>query len=362
MRIIDRYVLREFVHSFIYCIIAFIFLYIIADLFNFIDEMLRNHVPVTTILLYYGTFIPTIFVQAAPMAVLLATIYTLTNFKKSNELTAMRISGVSLLSIIKPILYTAALICITVFVINDRVVPELMPISSGIRDSEIREVGKKEEKVIIEDIAIFGAENRIIYAKSFNRKTNELKDVIIHQNDEDHNLAFKFSAQSATWDGSRWVFRNGTTYKLDLAGYILGKPHPFKIKAIKLKETPDDFVKKGRHPEFMNYRQLREYINKFSIKNSATKRKLLVDLYYKTAFPLASLIVIFVAAPMALMIQRGGLLIGMGISIIIGVVFYVVQAICIALGKGGILPPIISVWLANVFFVGLGFYLMKRCR
>ena len=63
MQIMDRYILRGYVQSLIYCIVAFIFLYIVVDLFNYIDEMMKNNVPVNTVFLYYGTFTPTIFVQ-----------------------------------------------------------------------------------------------------------------------------------------------------------------------------------------------------------------------------------------------------------------------------------------------------------
>ena len=85
MKIMDRYILKEFIKALIYCLTAFIFLYIIADLFTYIDEMIRNRVTVRTALVYYGTFVPTIFVQVSPMAALLATIYTLSNLKRYNE-------------------------------------------------------------------------------------------------------------------------------------------------------------------------------------------------------------------------------------------------------------------------------------
>ena len=184
----ERYILKEFISSLTYCLATFIFLYIIADLFTYIDEMIRNSVPTSTIIIYYGTFVPTIFVQVAPIAVLLATIYTLSNLKKHNELTAMRASGISLWKIMRPLFFAAALLSLSVHVVNERVVPELMPISSQIREERIRNTDRKKPATEIKNIAIFGEENRIIYARSFNTKTNELRDIIIHQNDENQNL------------------------------------------------------------------------------------------------------------------------------------------------------------------------------
>lgn len=361
MRIIDRYILKEFIHSFIYCLVAFIFLYIIVDLFNYIDEMIRNRIAANTILLYYGTFIPTIFVQIAPMAVLLATVYTLTNFKKSNELTAMRISGVSLWRILRPLLFAAALVSISVFIVNDRVVPELMPISSEIRKERIREMDKKR-KTIIKNVAIFAEDNRIIYAKSFNIKKNVLNDIIIHQSNKEQNLVMKLSAKRGYWEDGKWIFEKGTTYRLDKSGDIIGTPHPFRKRIMDIKEKPKDFARKSVQPEFMNYKQLKTYIDRFSAKSSTTKTKLLVDLYYKTSLPFISLVVIFVASPFAFAMQRGGLLIGIGISILIGLVFYGIQAVCLAMGKAGALEPLLSAWLTNILFLVGGLFLMKKCR
>ena len=358
----DRYILREFFHALIYCIVAFISLYIIADLFNYIDEMIRNHLTVRTVFIYYATFIPTIFVQIAPMAALLATIYTLSNFKKYNEITAMRVSGVSLWRITKPILFASALLSIAVFVVNEKVVPEFMPISAKIREVKIREIGKKDKKTVIKNVAIFADGNRIIYARQFDIDKNELEDIIVHQNDEHQNLIMKLSAEKGHWVGERWIFENGTSYKLDRSGYITGPPSRFRKKIMEIEERPKDFIRKNKRIEFMSYKQLKSYIDKFSAETSATKTKLLVDLYYKTSLPFICLVIIFIATPFAFMVQRGGVLIGIGMSILIGFIFYSVHAVSLAMGKAGILPPLFSAWFSNVFFFVAGLYFMKKCR
>ena len=362
MQIMDRYILKSFLLSLLYCLAAFIVLYIIVDLFNYIDEMIRNQVPVETVLLYYGTFIPTIFVQSAPMAALLAAIYTLSNLKRHNELTAMRSSGVSLWKVIKPLIFMAALLGICVFAVNDRVVPELLPISSQIREDKIKEIEPDKEKGAIENVAVFGSPNRIIYARSFDMRKKELKDIIVHQNDANQNLVMKVSAERGYWENGKWIFENGTTYRLNEAGYIIGTPASFNRKAMDIKEKPNYFAQKGNLPEFMSFRQLKIYIERFAVRSSTTTRKLLVDLYYKTSLPFISLSILFVASPFAFMMQRGGIFIGLGLSMLLGVAFFSIQAICLALGKAGILPPLVSAWLANIIFLTAGVYFMNQCR
>ena len=90
MKLIERYILKYFLPSFLWCLTIFLSLYIILDMFGYMDEIIRERVPLGTLIYYYLAFAPFIFVQTAPIAVLLATIYNLSNLNKNNEITAMK--------------------------------------------------------------------------------------------------------------------------------------------------------------------------------------------------------------------------------------------------------------------------------
>ena len=90
--------------------------------------------------------------------------------------------------------------------------------------------------------------------------------------------------------------------------------------------------------------------------------KLLVDLYNKVSFPLISLVIVLAGIPFAMTSRRGGALLGVGISIAISLIYYGIIAISIALGKGGIIPPLVASWSANFIFASLGLYFVSRLR
>ena len=83
-------------------------------------------------------------------------------------------------------------------------------------------------------------------------------------------------------------------------------------------------------------------------------------LFRSVAFPFISLIIIMVAAPFALLTMRGGVMVGIGMSIAIGLLYYAVIAISLAFGKAGIFAPIVAAWFGNVVFAGLGIYLLNK--
>jgi len=361
MKIIERYILKEFIASVFYCIAVFIFLYVMADLFNYLDEMMKNQVSLNSILTYYLNSTPSIFVQVTPVAVLLSTAYVLSNLNRNNEITALRASGVSLWSIIRPILVAGFLLSLLVFIVNDKIVPPSFEVSNKIRQEEIRDVKKDGQKEkILENVALYGSDNRMIYAKYFDPRKNTLKEIIILEHDKDQNIKSKSSAEEARWRNNKWVFRDFYTYSLDKKGDIIGTSID-EEKTIGLKETPEDFKKLKWRTEYMNFAELREYISRFSGSGIKTIKVLSVDLHYKISFAFVSLIVIVVAAPLSLVVKRGGgLLIGIGISIAVVLTYYAVSSICLALGKAGFFPPFIAAWMANFIFLGLGIYLMRK--
>lgn len=361
MKIIDKYMAKSFLSSFIWCLFVFVIMAVIIDIFSFIDDIVKYKIPLQSIIAFYVYYTPTIFIQVTPMATLLSTIYMLSNLNKNNEITAMKSSGISLWRILAPLFVIGFLISASTFIINDKVIPISSKISQMIRREELEKykAGDKQAK-LIENVAIYGTGNRIVFARNYDTANKKLGDIIIHEHDVSENLIFKITAQSGMWTGGAWKFYKVIIYKVNNAGKIMGKPEFFSEKVIPLKERPRDFVNREWKADFMSYKELRNYIENFRGSGMKIMKSLLVDLHYKVAFPFISLIIILAAAPFALLSLRGGVMIGIGMSIVIGLLYYAVIAISLAFGKAGIFPPMLAAWFGNIVFAGLGVYLINK--
>jgi len=360
MKIIDRYIFGKFVIPFLYCLAMFISLYIIIDLFGHLDEILREHVSLRILMSYYASFIPFIFVQSAPMSMLLSTIYLLGDLNRHNEIIAFKASGINSWKLMKVILYTGLLTSILVFAVNDRIVPKTSAISSSIKQDRIENIKKHGTGKAVKDLALYAVGNRIILVRYFDTEKNILKDLLIHQHDRRQNLTYKVTADSATWKDGKWYGRSVSTHRLDSAGRIIGDPSFYERALIEIEETPEQLLSQRWSTDLMTYGQLASYVKRFGKASAKTQRRLLVDLHHKIAFPLVNLIIILVGASFALKVKRGGALTGIGVSVIIGLGYYALMAISLALGKGGILPPFLAAWLANITFGGMGLFMMRR--
>ncbi|MFC1755519.1 LptF/LptG family permease, partial [Thermoproteota archaeon] len=129
MRILDRHTTSEFVKSLLASLAAFLFLFLIVDSFSNLDDFIRKEIPLGIIAQYYLTIIPTVVVQATPLACLLAIVYTLGKLNYNNELIAMRSGGLSIYKIIFPIILLGSILSIGIFLLSERVIPKTQEIS-----------------------------------------------------------------------------------------------------------------------------------------------------------------------------------------------------------------------------------------
>lgn len=363
MRLVDRYILRSFLAPLFYCLFIFIFTYIIIDLFGHLDEIIKEYMGLRLLLTYYIAYIPSIITQIMPIAILIATMYTLGGFARHNEITALRASGVSLWNILKPFLITAFMISLFILVINDSIVPRSTQLFLKIKEEKIEK--KKSASLprrVIKDIAIYGSGNKIIYARSYDPKIKILKDLVIHEHDKRQNITSKIRAKEARWTSTGWIGFNVTIYKLDKNGEIKGEPKFEHRGLLDIKEEPDEFQRQryNKKLETLTALELKNYIKRLSGTSSLVLQNLLIETHNRVAYPFANVIAVLIGAAFCLRTKRSSRLLGIGLGLLVALLFYGMFAVSCALGKGGILPPFISAWLSNIIFGVWGIYLINK--
>src|SRR5688572_4408672 len=96
MRLLDRYLLRELLMPFAYCLGGFLLVWISSDLFDKIGDFQEARLTALDIAEYYVVKSPELLAIVLPVALLLGLLYALTQHARHNEITAMRAAGVSL--------------------------------------------------------------------------------------------------------------------------------------------------------------------------------------------------------------------------------------------------------------------------
>lgn len=352
MRILDRYILKSALSIFFSCIFVFLFLYVIIDVLSHLEDILKQQVSLSILAQYYLVNLPIMFVQVAPFACLLSTLYTFGKLNQDNEIIAMRSSGLSIFQITKTVIIFGLLISLFIFWVSDRIVPQSLVLTQKIKVQ--MEEGKKKEKEkkleVIDNLTMYGLKNRLFFINKFYPATNTMEGITILEHDEHQNISKKIVANRGIYTDNLWKFYRCITYSFDQNGQILQEPQYFEEEIMAIPEAPHDFISQRQRPDFMTIAQLDDYIWKLSRSGASTViRNLKLDLYQRFTSPFTSMIIIFLGIPFSLMMRKRATgLSSIGLSIMVGFLYYILDAISIALGRGGILTPILAASLSHI--------------
>jgi lipopolysaccharide export system permease protein len=362
MRILDRYILKSVLLIFISCVFVFLFLYVIIDILSHLEDILKQQVSLSLLIQYYLSYLPIMFVQVAPFACLLSTLYTFGKLNHNNEIIAMRSAGLSIFQITKTVIIFGLMLSLLVFWVNDKLVVQSLALTQKIKqqmeEGSGRAQGKKQE--VIANLCVYGLRNRLFFVNKFYLATNTMEGIIILEHDEQQNITKKIVANKGVYKGELWRFHQCITYDFDRNGQVLKEPLYSEEEIMTIPETPRDFLNQRQRPDLMTIAQIDDYLWKLSRSGSTgVIRNLKVELYQRFTSPFTSLIIILLGVPFSLILKRRATgLSSIGLSIMVGFLYYILDAISIALGRGGILTPLLAVSLSHIVALVSGLYLI----
>ena len=357
MKILDRYLLREFAGYLLLGLIGIVVIFVVVDLFEKIDVFLDHHAALPLIGRYYLYRLPEWLVQVLPIALLLATFLALGQLNKFGELTAMRTSGRSLFGILAPVLVVSVASTLLSLCLSEFVVPETNRQRDEIYDQEIQ--GMRHQEVTERaDVTYLGEGGRIYYMRLYLVGEQRMHEVSL-QEFRGGALVRRIDAAEASWDGGRWVFSSG--FLREFSG-SRENVKAFKRMAVNgIVERPSDFAKETRNPGEMNFFELWSYVQKLRA-SGARVANYLVDLQVKLAFPLVNLIVVLIGAPVATRLRTQSAALGFGLSISISFCYYALLRTGQALGHSGALNPYLAGWLGDLVFGMVSAVMMTQAQ
>lgn len=368
MRILDRYILKSILVIFAGTVFTFAFLFILVDMFGNLQDYISKSVPLIVIAQYYASFLPSIIVQTSPMACLISVLFTYSSLNANNEIIAIRASGMNFWQITRPALVFALFVSAFVFLVNEKFVPQSSMMSQDIRDTQIKvsPSQKGQGKPLIHNLTFYGMKNRLFFIDTFDPNTYDLNGITIIGHDHNQNLVEKIVALKGKWTGIAWKFFNCqvTTYNSVLPN---NPPSGIRLsmeKLMDIKETPKDFLRQRIDISSMNLRQLHSYIKRFSGSGALkTINNLRVDMHNKITLPLRNFIIVLIGLPFAIMSvgkRKAMTFTSIAIALVIGFLYYVSDAVGLALAKGQALLPWEGAWLTPILFTLVALFIIFR--
>ena len=357
LRIVDRYIIFQFVKNLFFALLCFILIFILVDLFENLDKFLDNKLSFGSVAYYYLYFIPEIIRLISPIAVLLSTLFTAGSMINFNEIIAVKNAGVSLMRFMMPFILLGVIITGIAVYFNNWVVPDANKKKFFF---ERNYLGKNKPTEGLNRLYFQDSPNQLVIIDEFKEieMTANRVSILKFNPDTATMLIERIDAEKMKWENNKWVLYNATERNFAPTGEIMKSFTTILTDSLqninKLYLIPEQITRKIWKPDEMNYTELKEFVMS-QLKGGQNADKLQVDFYSKMSFPFSNLIVIIFGLSISTgSKRRKGLALQFGISILVSFVYLGFVKISQSFGYNGDLNPVFTAWLANILFAAFG--------
>jgi lipopolysaccharide export system permease protein len=351
---LDRYLVRQFLPIFFIAAFMFVFLITLIDLFANLVRFLNYEVPVKEILRVYIYYLPKGLSFAQPISLLFATAYTLGDLYTRNELTSVFSSGIPFWRFGSSLVLIGILASVFSFYFEDRVVVPTLKIKNELSRTYLRQEVRGNNS----DIVIKAREGRLVYSVDYyDDNTITLNGLSIIEKDEAGNFTALIRAPSASWTGEFWALSNALIYTWEdtlLRVRPLGETQDYR-------ESPDTFRRSSYDVETLPAREAGLLVA--DLKEAGLPFiEALTDYYHRFSYATVSMVVMILSLSMGGRFKKNILLMSLLASLLVAVVFYVMEMITMMMARLGYIPPLVGAWFPVAAFIVVGLLLLQSAK
>lgn len=352
MRIFSRYMLIRFLFLLLVTLGGAVLIFLVIDFVENTTEWLKR--PQKEIVEYYLNYIPHMMYLISPIAVLLASVFSVGNLARHLEIVAMKSAGVSPYRILSPLVFVGLLITLGMYYFNDHVLPD-----ANYKRFKLKEpIAKENEESSPESKSKFVYISPDHYTYFFDYYAADTKrgQTVTLLQDLNGDLIQRYDAQTMYWD-SVWIMENGVHREFKDSGVVATT---FDKKEMTwLKDLPTDLVNTRVYPDEMTRNDLKYRIGILKRSGESTARYE-TQLHFKESGAWVNFIMLIIGISMAIGTSRKGITKQIGLSLLIAFAYFFLIRLGLTLGENGGLPPIRGAWLGNYVFGGLALILFLR--
>jgi len=355
LRTIDWYIIKKFLGTFFFSIILLIFIIIVFDVSEHIDDFLKHDAPLKAILLnYYLNFIPHFVNLFSYLFVFISVIFFTSRMASNTEIIAILSSGISFRRLLVPYFIAALVLGLLSFLLGNFIIPYTNRGKLAFERQYIKDPKLFNDMNIHKQIS----PGTFIYMENFNIRTKvgwkfSLEDF------EGRALTYKIMADRVEYDSAtgKWKFFNYYARRVQGDAESLRSG---KMMDTILPMKPSEFLEDLEDVAVMNYFVLNDQIKKKELRGDPDIIKYKVKKYERVAFPFATLILTLIGVAVSSRRVRGGLGFSLGFGLALTFVYILFMQIFTVFATFGNFPPMLAVWVPNIIFGIISLFLAKR--
>jgi LPS export ABC transporter permease LptG len=363
--LLDSYVARQYAGILAMTVLGLLGLFYISTFLDLSDKLFKGQVTLGMLLSFLAWSTPEFLSYIVAIAVLLAGLVTVGLLTKNSELIVMRACGISIYRTAVPMVAFALLASGALLALQEYVLP-----TSNRRAEQLNHLiryGKPQPSDVLNRKWLVGLDGQIYHYQYYDPRRQEVHAMSVFRFDpKDHHLVSRRFVQKAVYvadarEGESepmWMMEKG--WLREFGGGPESRFTRFENEAA-LFEAADYFVTEAREPDLMNFTQLRNYINELRASGYNVLEHE-VGLHRKIAFPFVTLVMTLIAVPFAVTTGRRGAMYGIGVGIVLALIYWVMISVFAAFGASGVLDPMLAAWAPNLVFGAAAAYLLLTVR
>lgn len=362
MKLLDRYVLRNFIEPFLLCFFGFLAIWLIFDLSDNGPDFLQAKASTKAIARYYVMQLPQIVLISLPVGLLLALLFCLSRMSRFNEIISMLTAGRSMVRVLLPLIVVGLLLSTALLALNY----QLAPRAEAIRETAIEQINTKRKPGEVDAIKGYLFRDRMNertwFVNKFRPDSMQFEGVHITQQDASGSITRKWYAGGAIYDPRTkvWTLNRGMVVDFDEAGDI-AKIDNFEDGYRRITdwtETPSRIQSARSDARHMTVPELRAYLANnadFPAEQLAPYR---TYEQHRLALPMQCAVIVLLAGPLAIVFSRRGVIGGVAAAMALYAAFLLTTYLFLALGKGARIQSTLAAWTPNAIFFAIGLVLL----
>jgi len=355
MKILDKYILRKFIGTFIYAISLISVIIIVFDISEKIDAFVRWHVSLKSIVFdYYVNFVPYLVNLFSPLFTFIAVVFFTSRMTSRSEIISILSGGISFRRLLVPYMMGAAMIASLSLFLNHVVIPNANKTRIRFEDMYVRSQYYNLSTNIHKQIqpGVF------IYLHNYDVVRNLGVKFALERVDK-QEVRYKLMSETIMWDSVKhdWKIYNYFTRKILPGGKEVISSGMQKDSALGF--DPSEFKEKLTDVEAMDHNELNQYIAQQRLEGSNNVKYFEVEKYKRTAFPFATFILTLIGFALSSRKVRGGTGLHLGVGLLIAFSFIIFMQVSTTFAEGGFISPLVSVWIPNGIYGVIAFFMIR---
>lgn len=354
MKLLDKYILKKFLTTFVFVVLILVSVILVIDFTEKNDDFIKHNVAAGEIIFdYYLNLIPYYANMLSPITVFIATVFVTAKLASHTEIVAILSSGVSFRRLLVPYLIGSSIIAALIFVLIGWVIPNANKESVAFQIKYTKSTFTYDSR----NIHIKVAPETYVYMESYNNTANIGYNFALESIDQT-NLKSKLTSSNVRWDPEKKKWHMDS-YTLRTFNGEKETIHRGGALDTTLNLTPKDFESTYKLEQTLTLTELNRYIEEKKARGADDLEAYLIEKYERFSYPFAIIILTVIGVIVSARKARGGVGFQIALGFFLAFIFIIFVITSRSLAQVGDIPPSIAAWVPTIVFTCIGFLLYR---